>query len=379
VRRLALITLLAALLVTSVVPVSAAIDLKTAQSQKSSIDSRISKLQAEKKKTLEEKAKLEREKKQVIEQQEAESKAYNELLEQISEAEENLRLNMIALEEAEKEYNRQRELFKKRLKVMYQNSTVSTLETLLESKSLVDFYERVQYMAIISRNDSELIGDLNAARLDVEYKRQKLKEAKAVLEQMAAEKEQRIISLKASRSAIEAEIEKSNAELTQLEKDIDKQIEESKKLNSIIKQLQQSQKKYAGGSMTWPCPSSYNITSYYGMRKHPILRKYKMHTGIDIAAPTGSSIVAANKGTVIMAQYDKSGGYGNMVVIDHGGGISTLYAHCSKLLVKVGDEVKAGQVIAKVGSTGLATGPHLHFEVRVNGETKNPLSGYLKN
>jgi murein DD-endopeptidase MepM/ murein hydrolase activator NlpD len=358
---------------------NAAIDLKTAKNEKTSIDSRISKLQAEKKKALEEKAKLEREKKQVAQEQEAENKAYNDLLDQISEAEENLRINMIALEEAEKEYSRQRELFKTRLKVMYQNSSTSKLETLLESKSLVDFYERIQYMSIISRNDSEIVNDLNAAKLDVEYKRQKMKEAKEVLEQRAAEKQKRLTSLKASRSALEEELQRSTKELTQLEKDIDKQIAESKRLNSIIKQLSQSTKKYAGGSMTWPCPSSYNITSYYGTRKHPILRKYKMHTGIDIGAAAGSSIVAANSGTVIMSQYDRSGGYGNMVVIDHGGGITTLYAHASKLLVKVGDEVKVGQVIAKVGSTGLSTGPHLHFEVRVNGVTKNPLSGYLKN
>jgi len=379
VKRLALITLLIAMLVASMAPAAAAIDLKSAQSQKSSVDSRISKLQAEKKKALEEKAKLEREKKQITLEQEAENKAYNELLAQISEAEENLRQNMIALEEAEKEYNRQRELFKTRLKIMYQNSSTSKLETLLESKSLVDFYERIQYMSIISRNDSEIIKDLNAAKLDVEFKRQRMKEAKDVLEQRAAEKEQRLTTLKASRSALEEELQRSTKELTQLEKDIDAQIAESKRLNSVIKELSKSTKKYAGGSMTWPCPSSYNITSYYGMRKHPILRKYKMHTGIDIAAASGSSIVAANSGTVIMSQYDKSGGYGNMVVIDHGGGITTLYGHASKLLVKVGDEVKAGQVIAKVGSTGLSTGPHLHFEVRVNGETKNPLSGYLKN
>ena len=104
-----------------------------------------------------------------------------------------------------------------------------------------------------------------------------------------------------------------------------------------------------------------------------------MHTGIDIGASKNSSIVAANKGTVIMAQYDKSGGYGRMVVIDHGGGITTLYAHANSLLVKVGDEVKAGQTIAKVGSTGLSTGNHLHFEVRENGVPVNPLSKYLKN
>lgn len=378
-KRFALITLLVALLLSFAAPVTAAIDLKTAKSEKSTVDNRINKLQAEKKKALEAKAQLEREQKQVAAEQEAESIAYNDLINQISEAEENLRINMIALEEAEKEYSRQQELFKTRLKVMYQNSSTTKLETLLESKSLVDFYERIQYMSIISRNDSAIIDDLNAAKLDVEYKRQKMEEAKEILEHKAAEKQERLTSLRASRSALEEELQRSKKELTQLEKDIDAQIEESKKLNSIIKNLSVSTKKYAGGSMTWPCPSSYNITSYYGTRKHPILRKYKMHTGIDIGASSGSSIVAANSGTVIMSQYDKSGGYGNMVVIDHGGGITTLYGHASKLLVKVGDEVKSGQVIAKVGSTGLSTGPHLHFEVRVNGATKNPLSGYLKN
>ena len=143
----------------------------------------------------------------------------------------------------------------------------------------------------------------------------------------------------------------------------------------MIKNLLTKQ-KYVGGTMTWPCPSSYTITSAFGNRKHPILRKYKMHTGIDIGASKGASIVAANSGTVIMAYYDKKG-YGNVVVIDHGGGISTLYAHCSKILVKVGAKVKAGQNIAKVGSTGLSTGNHLHFEVRVNGEPKDPMKGYL--
>jgi murein DD-endopeptidase MepM/ murein hydrolase activator NlpD len=146
-------------------------------------------------------------------------------------------------------------------------------------------------------------------------------------------------------------------------------IEESKRLNSVIKNLS-TKKKYTGGSMTWPCPSSSVITSPFGNRKHPILRKYKLHTGVDIGADKGASIVAANSGTVIMAQYDKNG-YGNMVVIDHGGGITTLYAHASKILVKVGQDVKSGEVIAKVGSTGLSTGNHLHFEVRVNGEPRS--------
>ena len=101
-----------------------------------------------------------------------------------------------------------------------------------------------------------------------------------------------------------------------------------------------------------------------------------MHTGIDISASQGSSIVAANSGTVIMAGWQN--GYGNTVVVDHGGGITTLYAHCSKLLVGVGKKVKAGDTIAKVGSTGMSTGPHLHFEVRKNGSTTDPIKYVTK-
>ncbi len=377
-KRFAIAALLVALMTVSIAP-AMAIDLKTAKNEKSSVDSRISKLQADKKKALEEKAKLEQQKKKVAAAQAAESNAYNELLTQISEAEENLRQTEAALEEAISNYNEQRELFKTRLKIMYQNSSATKLDTLLESESLVEFYERLHYMAIISKEDSRLIDTLEEARLDVEYKKGLQEQAKAALEQKASEKQQRITSLKASRAELESDISRSQAALKQLEKDIDNQIAKSKELNDVIKKLSVSKKKYAGGTMTWPCPSSDNITSSFGNRKHPILRKVKMHTGIDIGASKNSSIVAANKGTVIMAQYDKSGGYGRMVVIDHGGGITTLYAHANSLLVKVGDEVKAGQTIAKVGSTGLSTGNHLHFEVRENGVPVNPLSKYLKN
>ncbi len=376
-KRLAIVTLLVAVfLVTSVMPVMAD-ELSSAKNAKSSVDSRIGKLNADKKKVLEEKAKLEQQKKSVANAQAAENNAYAELVKQIGDAEENLRQTEKALAEAEANYNQQRELLKTRLKVMYQNSSTTKLDILFESKNLVEFYERLQYMSVISRNDNEIINDLNEAKLDVEYKKQLQQQAKQLLEQKASDKKERLTSLKASRAELENQITRSKAELAKLEKDIDAQIAESNRLNSVIKNLSKKNKKYAGGTMTWPVPSSQNVTSSFGTRKHPILRKYKMHTGIDIGADSGNSIVAANKGTVIMAQYDNSGGYGKMVVIDHGGGITTLYAHASKLLVKAGDEVKAGEVIAKVGSTGLSTGPHLHFEVRVDGVPKNPLSGYL--
>lgn len=375
-KKLMIVTLLVALCMALLTPV-AADELSTAKSEKSSVDSRISKLNADKKEALAKKAKLEQDKQKLANAQTAEKNAYNELMNQISDAEENLRQTTVALEEAEVNYRQKQEQFKVRIKVMYQNSTATKLETLMESKSIMEFYERVHYMAIISKNDSNMINDLKEAKQEVEYKKQLQQQAKELLEQKASDTQENIESLKASRTELEGEITRSQAALNKLEREVDALIAESNRLNSVIKNLS-SKKKYVGGSMVWPCPSSQNITSPYGMRKHPILRKYKMHTGIDIGANKNSSIVAANKGTVIMAQYDNSGGYGRMVVIDHGAGITTLYAHCNSLLVKVGDEVKAGQVIAKVGSTGLATGNHLHFEVRVNGETQNPLkSGYL--
>lgn len=373
-KRFTIAMLIVAILVSSALPVMAD-ELSDAKNKKASTDNRITELKKKQQAELNEKAKLEREKAQIAKEQAAEANAYEELLKQISDAEEHLRQTEIALQEAIANYNKQDELVRTRLKVMYTSSGATMLDTLLESKSVVEFFERLHYMSVISENDNEMIQKLEEARQDVETKKMLQQQAKEFLEQKAGEKEQRLQQLKADRSKIEGEISRSNKEIANLEKEIDRMIEESKRLNDVIKNLS-TKKKYAGGSMVWPCPSSYNITSSFGNRKHPILRKYKLHTGVDIGAEKGASIVAANRGTVIMAQYDKNG-YGNMVVIDHGGGITTLYAHASKILVKVGQEVKAGEVIAKVGSTGLSTGNHLHFEVRVNGEPKDPMKGYI--
>jgi murein DD-endopeptidase MepM/ murein hydrolase activator NlpD len=123
--------------------------------------------------------------------------------------------------------------------------------------------------------------------------------------------------------------------------------------------------------MAWPVPGYTTITSKYGMRTHPITGVYKLHSGVDISAPTGTNFIAAADGVVTKATYNTA--YGNMVMIDHGGGISTLYAHGSEIMVQVGQEVKKNDVVLKVGSTGYATGPHAHFEVRINGSTVEPL------
>jgi murein DD-endopeptidase MepM/ murein hydrolase activator NlpD len=123
--------------------------------------------------------------------------------------------------------------------------------------------------------------------------------------------------------------------------------------------------------MAWPVPGYTRITSQFGMRTHPITGIYKLHTGTDIGAPLGATFIAANDGVVLKAEYNTA--YGNMVIIDHGGGVTTLYGHGSEILVQAGDVVTQGTPVLKVGSTGYSTGPHAHFEVRVNGEYQNPL------
>ncbi len=129
---------------------------------------------------------------------------------------------------------------------------------------------------------------------------------------------------------------------------------------------------YIGGEMQWPVPASTRVTSPFGYRIHPILGVKKLHTGIDIGVASGNTVVAANAGKVIKAAWNNS--YGYMVMVDHGGGIVTLYAHNSVLKVSTGDTVTRGQTVALSGSTGASTGPHVHFEVRVNGEYKNPMN-----
>jgi len=163
-----------------------------------------------------------------------------------------------------------------------------------------------------------------------------------------------------------------------LEQMLDEMEEISQEISKKIKQIlaqQKTKRKYVGGKLAWPLEAEYPITSYFGMRFHPILKKTKMHTGIDIGAPYGSNILAAADGEVITAEWVPA--YGLTVIIDNGSGIVTLYAHMSKILVHKGQVVKRNNVIGRVGSTGYSTGPHLHFEVRINGDVVNPLS-YLK-
>lgn len=372
-RKIVVFGLVTVLTVGCVLPVQAD-QLSQYKKQKSSVSSKLNQIDKDKKTVKKQIESKKDEKELLAEEQKKKESEYTSLQKEENQLEVVAKKLESELEKSEKNYEAQRELLKTRLKVMYQNSSVTYIQTLIESKSLTDFFERLHLISLISKNDKQLVEQLDVARKDLEYKKgKKEQEIKHTLAK-ARNKEKDINQLKVSRAGVEEDIKKYELTLDELEKQEDELNKLSKQLNSKINALM-SNGKYSGGKMKWPLPSSSNITSGYGNRFHPILKKYKLHTGIDISGRSGVSIVAAAKGTVIKAGWEN--GYGNTVVIDHGGKIATLYAHCSKILVKTGQKVETGQTIAKVGSTGWSTGPHLHFEVIKDGKCTNPL-GYLK-
>jgi murein DD-endopeptidase MepM/ murein hydrolase activator NlpD len=349
-------------------------NLSTIKNQSKSVKSKLSEISKDKKKVKQQIEAKKDEKEYLTNAQKKKEQEYAKL----SEEERNLKEAADQLDDdlkdAEDNLDSQRELLKTRIKVMYENSSVSYIETLVESKSIVDFFERLQLISLISKNDKQLVDELDASKKDVEIKKQMKEEARELVLRKAKDKQSAISQLKVSRADVDEDIEKYKGTLEQLEKQEDELSKLSQELNAKLRSLM-SKGKYTGGKMRWPSPSSTAITSEFGNRYHPILKKRKLHTGIDIGARKGTSIIAAAKGRVIKAGWEN--GYGYTVVIDHGGNIATLYGHCSKLLVSVGDTVETGQTIAKVGSTGWSTGPHLHFEVIKDGKCTNPIP-YLR-
>ncbi len=289
---------------------------------------------------------------------------------QLSQLENQIAVTTRELERASSEAVDQKELLKKRVRVMYENGNVGYMSVILDSTSFSDFISRVDFLKKIVDFDMDLLNKMKSYRDSVADKKSQLAlemEEKERLKKDIGEKKEKVETAKQDK---EESLKDILSDLKELERQEDKLLAESKEIGKKIVALQ-SKEKYIGGELGWPVPGYYKITSQYGNRYHPILKKNKMHTGIDIAVPSGTSVLAANAGTVIYSGYN--GGYGNTVIIDHGGKISTLYAHNSKLLVKVGDKVEKGKVVSKSGSTGLSTGPHLHFEVRENGQHVDPM------
>ncbi|CQB51991.1 Duplicated hybrid motif [Syntrophomonas zehnderi OL-4] len=278
----------------------------------------------------------------------------------------------IAVLEAELE--KQTEILSERLVFIYQEGDISYLEVLLSAEDIKDFLTRYDMLNRILNQDRTLIESVHRQKKDLDVKKASLEVQKKDLEIAKANQiekqtllDQQIDDKKQILGDVQKEKQAYQRALNELE-------QTSKQLEAMIRNLQNkgSKESIGTGVYGWPTPGYTSITSDYGMRYHPILKVRKLHTGIDIGAPAGASIVAADGGNVIYSGW--MGGYGQVVVIDHGAGMSTLYAHQSTILVSNGAAVSKGQVIGKVGSTGWSTGAHLHFEVRVNGTPVNPRS-----
>ena len=275
----------------------------------------------------------------------------NQTAEEISSTEQRI-------QKKEKEMTEREDTLNERLKVMYKNGSVGFVDILLGSSSISEFVSNVEIIQKIYKNDMDVLDTLKKEH-------EELTEIKASLEEKK-------VTLAARKTDIAAEKTSLDAKKKEFEAEEDKLKAEADRLTAEIINLMDKDSPYVGGEFTWPCPASRYISSSFGNRLHPTLNVWKFHTGIDIGCSAGKNIVAAASGKVIMSQW--YGGYGNCVMIDHGGGIVTLYGHASKLLVSKGQVVKQGQVIALVGSTGRSTGPHLHFEVRKNGQYIDPMS-----
>lgn len=280
------------------------------------------------------------------------------------------------LQIATMDYEEKKKILAERLVSMYEAGDVSYLDVLLKSKSLTDFISRYYVIEEMADYDQYLINQVKIEKENIETTRKKLENEQTEIKIVKARAEQTSVVLNNMRTMQQNYVN----QLSEGEKTLQEQITAYKKeqaeieaqillaTNRIDAELQ-----FTGGEMLWPVAASGTyITSGYGVREHPIQGVVKEHTGIDIGnAPTGTPVVAAADGVVTYAGW--LGGYGNCVMISHGNGVVTLYGHGNKVLTSVDTQVKQGDVIMELGSTGNSTGPHCHFEIRINGYTQDPL------
>lgn len=298
--------------------------------------------------------------------------AADEARRSLNQVREVLRTVREELAETEAELEKHREAMSRRLVAIYETGQPSYLEVVLNATSFEDFTNRAEFSRRIARQDQGLLDTL----IETE---ERLAEQRATLEVKHAEAEslkqeadrQKQLADQAQRQA-EALVTKYRQDRRAAEADYAALVQAEKEIEALIRSQAARGGGYTGASTgNLLRPVSGRITSGYGWRIHPILGTRRFHNGVDIAAPTGTPIRAADAGRVIFAGW--KGAYGRTVVIDHGGGWSTLYAHCSRIHVSRGQVVSRGQNIAAVGSTGWSTGPHLHWTVYRNGRTVNPL------
>lgn len=326
------------------------LDITENLEQVQKLDEKISKAEAELEETTEKVQTLQQSIKQIQEQQEIE----------------------------QQKYDKQKQLFEQRVVALYEAGDTQYLDVILSSSSISEFISSYYVITEIAECDAEILNTIAERKNNIDNAKEKLEKEQKELATIIERQTRTSKVLQATKTLRESYISKLSEQEQQTQAKIEEYNKVLEEVNTQLVELakQGVETQYIGGELAWPVPGYSKISSQYGMRVHPITKVYKLHTGVDISAPMGANFVAANDGIVVKAEYNVA--YGKMVVIDHGGGISTLYAHGSEFLVKVGDQVKRNQAVLKVGSTGYSTGPHAHFEVRKNGEVTNPMP-YITN
>ena len=260
-----------------------------------------------------------------------------------------------------------------RVRALYMQNDLTYIDVLFQSASVGDLIDRMIYLQAIHQHDKALIEEIRQKRVDLQTQLTQQNQLIASIEQIKEDLLKQQDQLEQKRGDKQLDLEAIKTDKLLAQRQINELEQENKRIAAFFRTLGKGSGGYQGkawsGSFKKPCGGT--ITSGFGMRFHPILHVMKMHTGVDISCASGTTITAAGDGKVVFA--DWRGGYGKCVMIDHGGGRSTLYGHMSKITCSVGDIVSSKTKIGEVGSTGFSTGPHCHFEVRINGDPVNPL------
>lgn len=318
---------------------------------------------------------------------------------QIADKEEEIEKAGKELEQAKQQQSQQYENMKKRIQFIYEKGDLYPLEALLSSGSISEMLNKATYIDMLSSYDANLLEQYQAQtqlvtlteegleedRTTLQTARDGVASEQAAMQALMEEKQAQVQTLTANIGSQQQSIEQYEQQMAEQDSQIEALEQQVKKDEETLQQQKAAEAaaaaaaaaaaegyRYTGGQFVWPAPSSTKITSYYGNRVHPIYGVTRFHSGLDLAAPMGSPILAAANGVVVAADYNSS--MGNYVMIDHGDGLFTIYMHSSMLECSKGDKVTAGQEIAKVGSTGASTGPHLHFSVRKDGQYVDPTS-----
>jgi len=290
----------------------------------------------------------------------------------LKETQAKLESTMKELKQAEERVEEQKDDLNTRMRTMYKTGPVDYIEVILGASSFSDFLTRLDMVERIIEADKSLLAEFRARKEEVAQKKSELEEQQRLIEAQRNsinERRAQIVAYRGDRQRLMAKLEEQKREYERQQDQLERDAENLRR--KILAWEMQNKKGFFGtGEFRWPVPSSSYVTSDFGWRIHPIYKTRRFHDGIDIAAAMGADVLAADDGEVIFA--GSYGGYGNTIIVSHGGGISTQYSHLSKILVGVGKQVIKGDKIGLVGSTGLSTGPHLHFSVIRDGQAVSP-------